>query len=81
MDDSCQRTDAAGSLALTIPLGRPDAEFDVVVVVQPKPTASGSADPTCGDPWAGSNAIHQRLAATRREFSDSVELVREDRDR
>jgi plasmid stability protein len=33
------------------------------------------------DPWAAAEAIHQRLAATGQVFSDSAELLREDRDR
>jgi plasmid stability protein len=33
------------------------------------------------DPWAAANAIHDRLAASGRAFSDSAELIREDRDR
>jgi plasmid stability protein len=33
------------------------------------------------DTWAEVNAIRERLAATGRTFSDSAELVREDRDR
>jgi plasmid stability protein len=33
------------------------------------------------DPWAEADAIRQRLAASGRTFSDSTELVREDRDR
>ena len=31
--------------------------------------------------WAAANAIHERLADTGRTFSDSAELLREDRDR
>jgi plasmid stability protein len=31
--------------------------------------------------WAEVNALHDRLAATGRSFSDSAELLREDRDR
>ena len=34
-----------------------------------------------GDPWAGADAIFDELAASGRTFSDSAELVREDRDR
>jgi antitoxin FitA len=32
-------------------------------------------------PWAGVDAIYNRLAESGRTFSDSVELLREDRDR
>jgi plasmid stability protein len=33
------------------------------------------------DPWAGADAIFGELAASGRAFSDSAELIREDRDR
>jgi plasmid stability protein len=33
------------------------------------------------DVWAEVNAIRERLAASGRSFSDSAELLREDRDR
>jgi plasmid stability protein len=33
------------------------------------------------DAWAPVDAIYERLAATGRTFSDSVKLLREDRDR
>lgn len=33
------------------------------------------------NPWAGVDAIFNRLAASGRTFSDSVELIREDRER
>ena len=42
------------------------------------------AEALCGnpsDPWAAVDAIYHRLAATGRTFSDSAELLREDRDR
>ncbi len=34
-----ERTGSDGALSLRIPLGQPDTEFDVVVVVQPKSPA------------------------------------------
>ncbi|MBI2479619.1 MAG: hypothetical protein HYV60_13600 [Planctomycetia bacterium] len=34
-----------------------------------------------GDDWAAVDAIRQRLAASKRSFGDSVELLREDRQR
>jgi plasmid stability protein len=34
-----------------------------------------------GDPWVEVDAIYNELAATGRTFGDSVELLREDRDR
>jgi plasmid stability protein len=33
------------------------------------------------DPWASINAFRERLAASGRTFSDSTELLREDRER
>ncbi len=33
------------------------------------------------NPWAAVDAIYHRLAASGRTFSDSAELLREDRDR
>jgi antitoxin FitA len=33
------------------------------------------------DPWAAVDAIYHRLAATGKTFSDSADLLREDRDR
>ncbi len=70
-----------GTLTLSIPLGRPNAEYEVVVVVHPKATTNGTTTPVVDDPWAGANAIRERLAASGRVFGDSVELIREDRDR
>lgn len=75
-----ERTNEAGTLSLTIPLGQPDTEFEVIVVVQPKTSANGAPTPT-PDPWAAINAFRERLAASGRVFTDSVELIREDRDR
>lgn len=132
------RSTADGKLRLEIPVGRADAEFDVEVVVHPRPgaedreayvrfmrekqgawqgaaredkvaaSAGSITDPeserpqqqppdardqwaesnafpvrlaASGDPWAGSDAIHRRLASTGRTFSDSVDLIREDRER
>jgi plasmid stability protein len=37
--------------------------------------------PAAADVWAGVNALRERLAASGRSFSDSAELLREDRDR
>lgn len=37
-----ERTGTDGTLTLRVPVGRPDTEFEVVLVVQPKgPTAGG----------------------------------------
>lgn len=64
-----------GTLTLSLPVGRPNAAFDAVVVLHPRPIAPPS------DPWAAVNAFRQRLATTGRTFADSTELIREDRDR
>jgi hypothetical protein len=37
-----KKTDPDGSLSLRIPLGRPEAEYEVLVVVQPKETVAPS---------------------------------------
>jgi hypothetical protein len=68
-----ERTSTDGTLTLRIPLGQPDTEFEVVVVAQPKQAPA--------NPWAGADAIRERLAATGRDFGDSVQDIREDRDR
>jgi len=62
-----------GTLTLSIPVGRPNAAFDAVVVLQPRPPAPAA------DPWAAINAFHRRLAASGRAFTDSADLIREDR--
>jgi hypothetical protein len=36
-----ERTNKDGTLSLSIPLGQPDTEFDVVLVVQPNSKVSG----------------------------------------
>lgn len=69
-----------GTLSLRLPVGRPNTTFDVVVVVSPKPPADAPAGPPA-DPWAATQAIFDRLAASGRAFSDSVADIREDRDR
>lgn len=40
-----ERTGTDGTLNLRVPLGRPDTQFDVVLVVQPKGPASGTLPP------------------------------------
>ena len=75
-----ERTNKAGTLSLTIPLGQPDTEFDVVVVIQPKASANGTPTPA-RDPWAAIDAFRERLAASGRDFGDSTQDIREDRDR
>jgi hypothetical protein len=70
-----EKTDKDGTLSLRIPLHQPDSEFEVVVVVQPK------TQPAAANPYATMDAIRERLAATGRQFSDSVPDIREDRER
>lgn len=69
-------TNSDGTLTLTLPLGQPNTRFEVAVIVQPN-VANG----TPADHWAEINAFRERLAASGRVFTDSVELIREDRDR
>lgn len=64
-----------GTLTLSLPVGPPNASFDAVVVLHPRPATPAS------DPWAAVNAFCQRLAATGKSFTDSADLIREDRDR
>ena len=69
-------------MTLHVPLGQPNTEFDIVVVVQPKTTGNGvPTSETNADPWEVINAFRHRLAASGRFFTDSAELIREDRDR
>ncbi|MBL8823572.1 MAG: hypothetical protein JNJ77_13365 [Planctomycetia bacterium] len=73
-------SDAEGKLHLEIPVSQPDLEFEVEVSVRPKPAVNGAVTKPI-DPWARINAFRERLAATGIKFSDSVDLIREDRDR
>lgn len=75
-----EKTDKDGTLSLRIPLSQPDSEFEVIVVVQPKSPPTGVIAPSSTNPWAKADAIRQRLAATGREFSDSVPDIRADRE-
>lgn len=70
-------TDGEGTLTLTLPLGRPNTRFELAVVAQPQ-TEGG---PAASDWRSAADAIREQLRATGREFSDSTELIREDRDR
>jgi hypothetical protein len=40
-----EKTGKDGTLHLDIPLGKPETEFEVVVVVQPKETSAGTGTP------------------------------------
>lgn len=73
-------TDPDGRLTLSVPVGQPNAEFEAIVVLQPNTTASGARN-TKPDPWPAINAFRERLAASGRSFTDSAELIREDRER
>jgi hypothetical protein len=72
-------TNGQGSLTLTLPLGRPDTEFEIILVVQPRPSVNGGA--SSADRFATMDAIRNSLAATGRDFGDSAQDIREDRDR
>jgi hypothetical protein len=72
-------TNSEGTLTLTLPLGRPDTEFEIVLVVQPRPSVNGAVAPA--DRFAKMDAIRNSLAATGRDFGDSAQDIREDRDR
>lgn len=70
-------TNGEGTLTLTLPLGQPNTRFEVAVIAQPQPTG-GPAGP---DWRSAADAIREQLRATGNTFSDSTELIREDRDR
>jgi hypothetical protein len=77
-----ERTGTDGTLSLRVPLGRPDTEFDVVVIVHPRAAANGSAPRPATSDWRSTaDSIREQLRATGRAFSDSTELIREYRDR
>lgn len=73
-------SDAEGKLHLEIPVSQPDMEFEVEVSVRPKPIVNGTVQ-TAVDHYATMNAFREKLAASGLHFTDSVELIREDRDR
>lgn len=82
-----EKTDREGTLLLRLPLGRPEAEYDVVVILQLKderaaPRNSAENIPTPpSDTWAVINALREELARSGRVFPDSTPLIREDRER
>jgi hypothetical protein len=45
-----QRTGKDGVLRVSVPLGMPDADYDVVLVVQPKPANSAASPEELGWP-------------------------------
>jgi hypothetical protein len=71
-----EKTGKDGALHLRIPLGRPDAEFEVVVVVQPK--ASGGIEGVGWPPGyfdlAGSITDKTFLRPSQGELPRSVDL-------
>jgi hypothetical protein len=55
-----ERTGADGTLNLRVPLGRPDTEFDVVLVVQPREADNdGPLRLAASDRWAAINAFRE----------------------
>lgn len=73
-------SDAQGKLHLEIPVSQPGTEFEVEVSVRPKAVLNGTAKPVV-NPFSNMDAIRKKLAESGLVFSDSVELIREDRDR
>jgi hypothetical protein len=77
-----ERTGPDGTLTVRVPLGRPDTEVEVVLIVQPKASANGAPKPSsAARPGDAIDAFRERLAASGRDFGDSVQEIREDRDR
>ena len=52
-----------------------------VATAGPRRCLTAALQTPSADPWAAAEAIRQRLAATGQVFSDSAELLREDRNR
>lgn len=69
-------TSLDGTLSLRVPLGTPSTEYEVIVVAQATLPTRPPADP-----WARTDEIHARLAAAGRDYGDSTQEIREDRDR
>lgn len=82
-----EKTDRDGTLLLRLPLGRPEAEYDVVVILQPKderatPRNMAQSIPSPpSEPWDVINVLREELARSGRVFPDSTPLIREDRER
>ena len=74
-----ERTGGDGTLTLRVPLGQPDTEFEIIVVAHPKAVNNDTA--AVRNRFAVMDAIRTALAATGRDFGDSAQEVREDRDR
>ncbi len=73
-------TGSDGTLTLTLPLGKPMTRYEIAIVVSPEGT-NGTTVSQPADPWAEITAFRERLATSGRDFGDSVEDIREDRDR
>ena len=58
-----EKTANDGTLTLRLPLGRPNTEFEVVVIIQARAPANGATIPPTADPWAAINAFRERLLA------------------
>ncbi len=73
-----QKTGKDGTLHLHIPLGQPEAEFEVVVVVQPKPPGSNPVDEGGWPPGyfdlAGSIADESFVRPPQGELPKAVDL-------
>jgi len=72
-------TAADGTLSLLLPLGKPSTRFEVVVVLQPHSEHDQPISHV--DRFAVMDQIREQLAATGRDFGDSTDDIREDRDR
>ena len=72
-------TGSDGMLTLTLPLGQPGTRYEIAVVAQPENSTPPATPPA--DPWPAIDAFRERLAASGRDFGDSAEDIREDRDR
>ncbi len=51
------------------------------VEVEVKEILASALAPQASDPWSAIDAIREELAASGKDFGDSAELVREDRER
>ena len=75
-----EKTGKDGTLLLRIPLGRPDVEYDVVVIAHPKDESATAAEPQGGG-WppgyfdlAGSIADESFIRHPQGELSKPVNL-------
>jgi hypothetical protein len=72
-----------GVLHLEVPLGVQNADLEVVLVVQPLSVAEAGNNHIASPEWSAAWARidHARQRYTGQTFSDSAELLREDRQR